>query len=174
MYKNNNVAATQNVNETASKTIPGNIVSNDNDIKPIKKPSPAANTNQVFGAKWGLGLIMKPIKGIQKPKVTTLEIAAAKIPIYEIITMKGLGKFHEIAAVVTRIANIIAVLFTAPSKVILSESEDALVSKAEDLITGFPDLPKVSSAACLDISNLQFNIILTRYGQKNKFKVISL
>ena len=97
---------------------------------------------------------MKPIKGIQKPKVTTLAIAAANMPIYESMTMKGLGKFHEIAAVDIRIASIIAVLFTAPSKVILSESDDARVSNAEDLITGFPDLPKVSSAACLDINNL--------------------
>jgi len=117
---------------------------------------------------------MKPIKGIQKPKVTTLAIAAANIPIYESMTMKGLGKFHEIAAVDISIASIIAVLFTAPSKVILSEPEDDLVSKAEDLITGFPDLPKVSRAACLDIINLQLNIILSSYGQKNKFKVISL
>ena len=117
---------------------------------------------------------MKPIKGIQKPKVATLAIAAANIPIYESMTMNGLGKFHEIAAVDIRIANIMAVLFTAPSKVILSESEDARESNAEDLITGLPDLPKVSSAACLDIINLQLNITLTSYGQKNKFKVISL
>ena len=47
-----------------------------------------------------------------------------------------------------------AVLLTAPSRVILSESDDARESNAEDLITGFPDLPKVSSAACLDINNL--------------------
>jgi hypothetical protein len=51
LYKNNNVAATQNVKDTASRTIPGNIVSNDKEIKPIKNPSPKANTNQVFGAK---------------------------------------------------------------------------------------------------------------------------
>jgi hypothetical protein len=100
---------------------------------------------------------MKPIKGIQKPKVTTLAIAAANMPIYESITMKGLGKFHEIAAVDIRIASIIAVLFTAPSKVILSESDDARESNAEDLITGFPDLPKVSRAACLDINNLRIS-----------------
>jgi hypothetical protein len=97
---------------------------------------------------------MKPIKGIQKPKVATLAIAAANIPIYESITINGLGKFHEIAAVDTRIASIMAVLLTAPSKVILSESDDARESNAEDLMTGFPDLPKVSSAACLDINNL--------------------
>ena len=97
---------------------------------------------------------MKPIKGIQKPKVATLATAAANIPIYESITINGLGKFHEIAAVDIRIANIMAVLLTAPSRVILSESDDARESNAEDLITGFPDLPKVSSAACLDINNL--------------------
>ena len=97
---------------------------------------------------------MKPIKGIQKPKVATLAIAAANIPIYESITINGLGKFHEIAAVDTRSASIMAVLLTAPSKVILSESDDARESNAEDLMTGFPDLPKVSSAACLDINNL--------------------
>ena len=111
LYKNNNVAATQNVKDTASRTIPGNIVSNDKEIKPMKNPSPKANTNQVFGAKYGLGLIMKPIKGIQKPKVATLAIAAANIPIYESITINGLEKFHEIAAVDIRIASIIAVLF---------------------------------------------------------------
>tara|TARA_B100001029_G_scaffold52574_1_gene42158 strand:+ start:181 stop:480 length:300 start_codon:yes stop_codon:yes gene_type:complete len=97
---------------------------------------------------------MKPIKGIQKPKVATLAIPAANIPIYETITINGLGKFHEIAAVDIRIASIIAVLFTVPSKVIFSDPEDARESNAEDLITGFPDLPKVSSAACLDINNL--------------------
>jgi len=99
---------------------------------------------------------MKPIKGIQKPKVAILAIPAANIPIYETITINGLGKFHEIAAVDIRIANIMAVLFTAPSKVILSESEDARESNADDLITGLPDLPKVSSAACLDICYLHF------------------
>ena len=51
LYKNNKVAATQNVKDTASRTIPGNIVSNDKEIKPIKNPSPKANTNQVFGAR---------------------------------------------------------------------------------------------------------------------------
>ena len=97
---------------------------------------------------------MNPINGIQKPKVATLAIPAANIPIYETITINGLGKFHEIAAVDIRIANIIAVLFTVPSKVIFSDPEDARESNAEDLITGFPDLPKVLSAACLDINNL--------------------
>tara|TARA_Y100000766_G_scaffold57883_1_gene47342 strand:+ start:286 stop:585 length:300 start_codon:yes stop_codon:yes gene_type:complete len=97
---------------------------------------------------------MNPINGIQKPKVATLAIPAVNIPIYETITINGLGKFHEIAAVDIRIANIIAVLFTVPSKVIFSDPEDARESNAEDLITGFPDLPKVSSAACLDINNL--------------------
>ena len=90
---------------------------------------------------------MKPIKGIQKPKVATLAIAAANIPIYESITINGLGKFHEIAAVDIRIASIMAVLLSAQSRVILSDSDDARESNAEDLITGFPDLPKVSSAA---------------------------
>ena len=47
--------------------------------------------------------------------------------------------------------NNIEVLFTAPSRVILSEGSEEMTSKAEDLITGFPDLPKVSSALCLDI-----------------------
>jgi hypothetical protein len=51
LYKNNNVAATQNVKETASKTIPGNIVSKVRDIEPIRKPSPAAKMSQVLGAK---------------------------------------------------------------------------------------------------------------------------
>ena len=97
---------------------------------------------------------MKPIKGIQHPQVATLAIDAANIQIYESMTMNGLGKFHEIAAVDIRIVSIMAVLLTAPSKVILSEPEDARESNAEDLITGFPDLPKVSSAACLDINNL--------------------
>ena len=94
---------------------------------------------------------MKPMKGIQKPNVITLEIPAAKIPMYEIKVIDGLGKFQEIAAVETKTANIIAVLFTAPSKVIFSDPIDAEELNADDLITGFPDLPKVSRAACLDI-----------------------
>ena len=93
---------------------------------------------------------MKPIKGIQKPNVITLEIPAAKIPMYEIKVIDGLGKFQEIAAVETKTANIIAVLFTAPSKVIFSDPIDVEELNADDLITVFPDLPKVSRAACLD------------------------
>ena len=97
---------------------------------------------------------MNPIKGIQKPNVITLEIPAAKNPMYEIKVIKGRGKFHEIAAVDTKTASIIAVLFTAPSKVILSDPAEAEALNAEDLITGFPDFPKVSSAACFDIFKL--------------------
>tara|TARA_B100001057_G_C22691835_1_gene888118 strand:- start:269 stop:745 length:477 start_codon:yes stop_codon:yes gene_type:complete len=151
LYKNNNVAATQNVKETASKTIPGNIVSKVSDIEPIKKPSPAAKISHVFGAKCGLGLTIKPIKGIHRPNVIKLEIVAAKIPITVTKLINGLEKFHEIAAVDTKTASIIAVLFTAPSKVILSDPDDAEVLNADDLITGLPDFPKVSRAACFDI-----------------------
>ena len=94
---------------------------------------------------------MNPINGIQKPKVATLAIPAVNIPIDETITINGLGKFHEIAAVDIRIANIMDVLLTAPSNVIFSEPADADELNAEDLIAGLPDLPKVSSAECLDM-----------------------
>ena len=38
LYANNNDPATKKVKDTASSTIPGNIVSKLNEIKPIKKP----------------------------------------------------------------------------------------------------------------------------------------
>ena len=63
LYANNNDPATKNVKDTASKTIPGNIVSKLNEIKPIKKPWPAEYINHVLGALYGFGLTIQPIKG---------------------------------------------------------------------------------------------------------------
>ena len=53
---------------------------------------------------------------------------------------------HENIAVETKTANITAVLFTAPSRVILSLESFDLMLKADDLMAGFPDLPKVFKA----------------------------
>jgi hypothetical protein len=96
-------------------------------------------------------LTIKPIKGIHRPNVIKLETTAAKIPTRVTKSINGPEKFQEIVAVDTKTASIIAVLFTAPSKVILSDPAEAEALNAEDLITGFPDFPKVSSAACFDI-----------------------
>jgi hypothetical protein len=71
---------------------------------------------------------------------------AMKLTKPSVITKGFVEKFHAIDAVVTSTANIIAVLLTAPSKVILSERSDDLVLKADDLIKGLPDLPKVLRA----------------------------
>ena len=79
---------------------------------------------------------------------------------------------HENMAVETNTANITAVLFTAPSKVILSLESFDLILKAVDLIAGFPDLPKVFKAEWLDIINFSLKGIYITYGLYNKFKDI--
>ena len=47
----NKEAATQKVSETASRTIPGYIVSAKSEICPTKNPWPAATINHSFGAR---------------------------------------------------------------------------------------------------------------------------
>ena len=55
------------------------------------------------------------------------------------------------AAVDTVKAKRIAVLLTAPSKVVTSSLSRAVWLKRSDLIKGLPDLPKRSNAACFEM-----------------------
>tara|TARA_B100000497_G_C7430240_1_gene268871 strand:+ start:310 stop:573 length:264 start_codon:yes stop_codon:yes gene_type:complete len=75
-------------------------------------------------------------------------------------------------AVDTSTASIIAVLFTAPSKLILSDGFDVLKLNADDLMAGLPDFPKVFRAEWLDTIFLLFKDVFNTYGLYNKFKGI--
>ena len=78
---------------------------------------------------------------------------AAPIPSVDIKLMVGVWMFQLKPAVNTVIARSMLVLLTAPCSVIFSSPRVAVESNALDRMSGFPDLPNVSKAACLDIAN---------------------
>jgi len=67
--------------------------------------------------------------------------------------MTGVWMFQLKPAVNTVIARSMLVLLTAPWSVIFSSPKAAVESNALDRMSGFPDRPNVSKAACLDIVN---------------------
>jgi hypothetical protein len=66
------------------------------------------------------------------------------------------GTFHPANAPAKHNPNKMAVLFTAPSSVMRSVCENVSAFSKFLVKAGFPDLPKVFNAECLDIEYLQY------------------
>jgi hypothetical protein len=73
------------------------------------------------------------------------------------------GTFQPTNAPAKHNPNKIAVLLTAPSSVIRSDCEKASVLSKFLVKAGFPDLPKVFNAECLDMQYLQNLIVIMNY-----------